>query len=340
MKSRKLVYDAFEKANEKLPLYFMFNDHILEAKYGDIVSVRCRASFFDGFLVSGGPFRRGELSFSRWAETLDLSSYKWPSLSDVANEVEGKIRRIARTLNTEKFTQATLIGPTELSEYSCAPGVDSQVYVRTGMLHHRFDFAVLTVLNLKLASRLHEQFYRMVLEAARVAAESQYVDSVRIADDFCSYKGPIYKPEFTSIILERHRRIVDAIRSRGKYAVLHSDGDVRRFINELSFFNGIHPLDIMPKTCLSHALTWINKIKDLKTGLVFLTGIPVELLYNTRVPVGDLRIVIDYIVKALGFKGLILTTTHRPYPNTNLNIAEERVKAIVKYTGRLDLYFC
>lgn len=336
MKSKKLVHEAFEKTNEKLPLYFMFNDHILEAKYGDIVSVRCRISFFEDFLVYGGPFKRGKLGFSRWVKELDLNSYKWPSLSDVVYEVEGKIRKIAKTLSTEKFTQATLIGPTELSEYSCAPGVNS---TKTGMLHHRFDFAVLTVLNLKLASKLHEQFYRIVLEAAKTAAESQYVDSVRIADDFCSYRGPIYKPEFVNIILERQKKIADTIRSRGKYAVLHSDGDIRRFISKLSFFNGVHPLDIMPKTCLSHALIWINKIRDLKTktNLIFLTGIPIELLYNTRIPIGDLEVIINYVVKALGFKGLILTTTHKPYPNINLDIAEERVKAIVKYTEKYRL---
>ena len=330
--SKMLVYEAFEGVNEKLPLYIMFNNYIMEAKYGDVVSIRCRISLFEDFLNSGGPFRRGEMNFNRWIERIDLNSYMWPNLSDVAYEVEDKIRKAAEILNIEKFTQVTLIGPTELSEYSCAPGVNSQV---KNMLYHRFDFAVLTVLNLKLASRIHEEFHRVVLEAARVAAESEYVDSVRISDDFCSYKGPIYRPEFINIILERQREIANTVRRR-KYVVLHSDGDIRCFIDRLSFFNGIHPLDIMPKTCLSNALTWIDRIKDLigRARLVFLTGIPVELLYNNKIPIADLKTIIDYAVKTFGFRRFILTTTHRPYPNINLNIAEERIKAIAKYSER------
>ncbi|MEM1545547.1 MAG: hypothetical protein QXY40_06055 [Candidatus Methanomethylicia archaeon] len=331
--SKILVYEAFEGVNEKLPLYIMFNNHNIEAKYGDIVSIRCRISSFENFLTSGGPFRRGRMNFNNWIEKIDLSSYMWPSLSNIAYEIEDKIKRVAETLNIEKFTQVTLIGPTELSEYSCAPGVNSLV---KDMLYHRFDFAVLTVLNLKLASRIHEEFHRIVLESAKVAAESEYVDSVRIADDFCSYKGAIYRPEFINIVLERQREIANAVRSRGKYVVLHSDGDIGYFIDKLSFFNGIHPLDIVPKTCLSNALTWIDKIKDLRrrSRLVFLTGIPVELLYNSRIPVVDLKTIIDYTIKTLGFRRLILTTTHRPYPNINLNTAEERIKAIVKYSER------
>jgi len=334
--SRRLVYEAFEGINEKLPIYFMLGDDALEAKYGDIVSVRCRISLFENFLIDGGPFRRGKLNFNRWIEGIDLNSYEWPSLSDIAYEVEERIKAVAKTLNTEKFTQATLIGPTELSEYSCAPGVNSRVYARTGMLHHRFDFAALTVLDLKLASRLHEQFHRIVLEAAKTAAENQYIDSVRVADDFCSYKGPIYRPEFTNTILERQREIADAIKGRGKYAVLHSDGDVRFFITRLGCFNGIHPLDIMPKTSLSYALKWISEVKNLRrrTNTTFLTGIPVELLYNTNIPVRDLATIIDYAVEAIGLKGLILTTTHRPYPNIELSIVEERVREIAKYSEK------
>jgi len=329
--SKKLVYEAFDGVNEKIPLYIMFNNHTVEAKYGDVVSVRCRVSSFESFLVSGGPFRRGNMNFNLWIEKLDLNSYLWPSLSDVAYEVEDKIRKIAKTLNG-KFTQATLIGPTELSEYSCAPG-SGQV---RDMLHHRFDFAVLTVLNLKLASKIHGEFYRIVLEAAKVAAENEYIDSVRIADDFCSYKGPIYKPEFINIIIERQREIAKTIKSRGKYAVLHSDGDIRLFISRLGFFNGIHPLDIVPKTCLRNALKWIDEIGNLRreTKLTFLTGIPIELLYNNSIPIKDLEAIIDYAVKTIGFRGLILTTTHRPYPNIDLSIAEKRIRAIARYSEK------
>lgn len=333
MSSRELVLEVFRGEATRIPVYFWLGDPVQEAKVGDIVGVRCWFEAFENFLYDGGPFKRAELSYLEWSEQLNVESYDWPNLDSTLQEVDQKIRDTVK-INKGKSFQVEILGPTEYSEYSCSPG-QTEVGKRLDQVYHQFDFAVLTKLNPDKAKHIHDRFFEIVLAAAEEASEHEAIDSVRIADDFCYYHGSFYNPQFTKIVIERQVELATAIRARGKYAVLHADGNIIPYLNHLGrAFDGLHPLDVCPKSTLLNALAWASKLQEVREILpetVFFTGIPIDLLCNKQISADDLIKVIKQVISKVGHKRLVLTTTHRPYPGWVFKDFKEKVWTINYY---------
>jgi len=333
LSSRELVLEVFRGKITRIPIYFWLGDPVQEAKVGDIVGVRCWFEAFANFLYDGGPFKRTESNYHKWGEQLSVESYDWPDLNSVRLEVDQKIKETVK-INKGRSFQAEILGPTEYSEYSCSPG-QTETGKRLDQVYHRFDFAVLTKLNPNKAKQVHGKFFRVVLAAAEEAAEQEAIDSVRIADDFCYYRGSIYDPQFTKVIIKRQAELAKAIKGRGKYAVLHADGNIIPYLDHLGReFDGLHPLDICPKSTLQNAFAWASKLREVRELLpetVFFTGIPIDLLCNKQVRADDLIEVIKQVISNVGHRRLVLTTTHRPYPGWIFEDFKEKVWAINNY---------
>lgn len=333
LSSRELVLEVFRGKTTRIPIYFWLGDPMQEAKVGDIVGVRCWFEAFANFLYDGGPFKRIELDYHKWSGQLCVESYDWPDPNSVRKEVHQKIEQTVK-IDKGKSFQAEVLGPTEYSEYSCSPG-QTETGRRLDQIYHRFDFAVLTKLNPNKAKQIHARFFRVALAAVKEAIEHEAIDSVRIADDFCYYRGSIYDPQFTKIIIERQAELATAIKRTGKYAVLHADGNIMPYLNQLGrAFDGLHPLDICPKSTLQNAFAWASKLREVRELLpetVFFTGIPVDLLCNKQVHSNDLIEVMRRVVSNVGRRRLVLTTTHRPYPGWIFKDFEEKVWAINDY---------
>ena len=333
LSSRELVLEVFRGKTTRIPIYFWLGDPVQEAKVGDIVGVRCWFEAFANFLYDGGPFKRIELDYHKWSEQLSVESYDWPNPNSVRKEVHQKIKQTVK-INKGKSFQAEILGPTEYSEYSCSPG-QTETGRLLDQIYHRFDFAVLTKLNPNKAEQIHARFFRVALAAAEEAVEHEAIDSVRIADDFCYYRGSIYDPQCTKIIIERQAELASAIKRTGKYAVLHADGNIMPYLNQLGrAFDGLHPLDICPKSTLQNAFAWASKLREVRELLpetVFFTGIPIDLLCNKQVHPNDLIEVMRRVVSNVGRRRLVLTTTHRPYPGWIFKDFEEKVWAINDY---------
>jgi len=333
LSSRELVIGTFEGRANRVPLYFLLADPVKEATIGDIVGVRCWLEAFQPFLKDGGPFRRRGLSYREWSRQLDVESYKWPDIDGILSEVDAAVSRVASTVKG-KSLQAEIIGPTEYSEYACSSGLTKPGRYPDEVAH-QFDFAVLTRIDSTKAEDIHRRFFEIVLETVKRAANCDELDSIRVADDFCDYRGSIYGEAFTKIILERQAKLSEAIKAGDKYAVLHVDGKVVPYLDRIGMvYDGVHPLDICSKSTLSAALSWssrLQKVRRILPQMVLFTGIPIDLLCNNQISVAELMEVVKNVILNVGSERLVLTTTHRPYPGWSFQDFVEKAYAVKRF---------
>ena len=332
MSSRALVAEAMQGRTTRIPLYFWLADPRLEAEMGDVVGVRC---WFEGlnFLEKGGPFRRGAETRREWRERIQPDAYEWPTPEDLITEMDEIVADTLRVDQTKSF-QLEILGPSEYSEYSFSTGKTPQGS-RLNQVSHEFDFSVLTLLDRRKAENIHARFFRLLLEVVKRATEYDAIDSVRIADDFCSYAGSVYRPDFTRTIVQRQVELGQAIIQRGKYSVLHSDGDLTKYLADLTQgYSGLHPLDIKSKSTLADSLDWaaaLAAVRRLLPRTVFFTGIPVDLLCNPQVSADELVETVKRVIEAVGPERLVLTTTHRPYPGWSFRDFEVKAAAVKRF---------
>jgi hypothetical protein len=332
MSSRALLLEAMQGRAARIPLYFWLADPRLEAEVGDVVGVRC---WFErlNFLEKGGPFRRDAETRREWCDRIQPDAYAWPTPEDLITEMDEIVAETLKVGRTKSF-QLEILGPSEYSEYSCSPGKTFQGR-RLDQVSHQFDFSVLTLLDPRKAEMIHERLFRLLLQVAKRATEYDAIDSVRIADDFCSYAGSIYRPDFTRTIVRRQVELGQAIIQRGKYSVLHSDGDLTKYLAELTQgYSGLHPLDIKSKSTLADSLDWaasLTAVRRLLPHTVFFTGIPVDLLCNSHVSANELVETVKHVIEAVGPERLVLTTTHRPYPGWSFRDFEAKAVAVKQF---------
>ena len=332
MDSRGLVCEAMRGKATEIPVYFWLADPQLEASVGDIVGVRCWFNRLE-FLEKGGPFKRGVETRREWCDRLQPDEYDWPTVDDLVAEMDQIVADTLKVDGTKSF-QLEILGPTEYSEYSCSSGKTPEAK-RLDQVTHQFDFSVLTILDPRKADMIHRRFFDLLLEVTRRATEYDAIDSVRVADDFCTYGGSIYRPDFTQTILRRQMELGKAILEGGKYSVLHSDGDLRKYITALTqAYSGFHPLDVRSKSTVADAHEWATSLRELKRLLpeaVFFTGIPVDLLCNSEVSSDELVDVVRHVIDSVGQDRLILTTTHRPYPGWSFRDFEQKAHAVKRF---------
>ena len=338
MEGRDLVLMVFEEGEgPRPPLHFESSEKDLEALLSDVLLGHAWVPRWSKFFTEGGPLARmGRLS--EWIENFDVDSYDWPDVSEVVHESLSAFERDVEGRREGKFVIFEVIGPTEQCEYFLMPPQPESAR-RLGLARHRFDFALLYKLSPSKARDLWARVVGYVLELAKAGAELDYVDAVRIADDCASYGGPLYPPEFyEELYFPAHRALVGEVERRGKFSVLHCDGDISSIIGELaSLYDALHPLDVRPKSTRSLALEWVRAVaelrRDLGRGVVFFTGMPIELFMDPEIPPSSLLEVVEAYGELHGFECTVLATTHRPYPGRSFG--EEGVREKVEAIRRL-----
>lgn len=329
-----MVHRVFKgEETPSIPLYFLLADPDKESKINDIVGITCWFKAFSAFLEQGGPFSRDEASFTDWAEKLDVNAYPWPSIDELREETLSKVTQVVNR-HSDKFTQAEFLGPTEYSESACAPR--SKRLGALSLIHHHFDFAVLTKIASKKADDLHQRFFEILKEIVKSVVECEGVDSVRVADDFCNYRGALYSPKFVKkSILPRQIELAKIVRKNGKYAVLHADGDITTYLEMLSkHFDAFHPLDLRPKPTINDANVWAEEVGKLRQRIrenVFITGVPVDLLCNREISPAELTNMVRYFVEKVSKRRLILANTHRPYPGWTMRDIMDKMESIRRF---------
>ena len=321
MHSRELVCRVFEGLEvPRIPLHVESDSKEEEAALGDVVGVGAKFREWRSFYEAGGPFaRRSGEKLLEWADRVEVDSYDWPDVSEVVDEGVKSFESRAREHSGTKFIIYKVLGPTETAESFFAEGVRERRL--EGQVLHRYGFAVFLKLRPERAAAIYDKIAEYVLELAKAGAELDYVDAVRIADDCASYGGPLYPPEFLEEKYARwHEEFARAVERRGKYPVLHCDGDLRKvgIAGHLSrVYRGLHPLDLSPKSTLKDALEWVEAVAEFRERAgeaVFFTGLPVDLIFEDSVGVEEFAKVPGKLLELHGPEGIVLATTHSPYP--------------------------
>ncbi len=338
MNPRELVYRVFDGVEvPRVPMHVESDDKDEEFAFGDVVGIGAKIMAWRKFYVEGGPFRRldGE-KIADWINRIDIDSYEWPSIGDVVADAVKLFKKTAVKYGGKRFVLFKVLGPTETAESFFAPPTK-----RAGQIYHVFGFAMLLKLRPRVAYELYDRISRYLLELVKAGAELDFVDGVRVADDVADYRGLLYPRKFVEEkYLVWHRELASAIRNRGKYPIMHNDGNLVKagvFKQLTSIYRGIHPLDFTPKATVSDALKWIKLIINARRlcgeGIVFFTGIPVDLVFNDMVSVNDIVGVVSEFIKEHGSRYLVLATTHSPYPGRSYRevLPRAKIEGVRKY---------
>jgi len=337
--SREIVHEVLEKGiSERIPLQVEADDKKYESLLSDVVGFRVRISTWDSFYETGGPFRRrkGE-RLAEWADRVDPREYPWPD-EDIIEDALGVYEERARVYAKGRFLLLKVLGPTETAESFFASPMPG-----AGQIAHGFSFALLLRIRPAKALDLYDRIASVILKIIKAGCELERVDAVRIADDVASYRGPLYPPMLLDRYLKWHSLFVETAHRKGKWALLHCDGDLRKgdLLGKLAdIYDGIHPLDLMPKSTLRDAFEWAKAIAKARQSLihrrlVFFTGLPVDLIFNNRINARDMVDLVKRLLDEHGPSWLVLATTHSPYPGRGYHeiVAQEKIKAVREYVG-------
>ncbi len=321
---REIIIKLFKGVKTGItPLQIEIGDTFLENIYSDIVTVSGRINRFEDFYVHGGPFSR-VTSRLNWANKININSYQWPSKEELLEEFNKRISVFKNLLaETDRFRMLKMIGPTETAEAFCA-----SENLNKEQLAHSFEYAYLCLVNTCAAEEIHNKLTEYIIYILKNSRFIKFFDAVRIADDVFDYHGLLYPVEFINKVWrENHRRISSTIKSKGLYAILHTDGNPWKEVDFIEKnYDGIHPLDLIPKNSYSELVEWLNLInrfvKDKR--FVFFTGLPINFLYGDE---EKFKILKDFLIKdihVLKNYSFILSTTHRPY--SIVDIQSEKIK--------------
>ncbi len=332
MTRRRVVESVFEGIAPPRPaIQVEANNKEEEYALSDTVGISVRVPQWAEYFSRGGPYgqRQGE-SRAQWAERVaeELKYYPWPDLHGVVADAVDAFRKAAGRYAGERYIVFKVLGPTETAETFFAPPVPEEVadYDQTW---HRYDFAVLLRYRPDAALALYDKIAGYVYELVRVGSELDVVDAVRVADDAADYRGPLYPPRLMERYYEWHGRFVDAVVRAGKVPMLHCDGNVQPMEPRLGY-RGIHPVDIAPKTTLRDAYEWGKAVAEFRarTDKVFVTGMPIDLIFNEDVSVDEFLHFVKWFVDVHGVERLLLSTTHRPYPLRGYHEEGARTKVL------------
>jgi len=318
--SRRLVNLVFEGGDPpRIPLHIESDDKSLEARLGDIVGAGAKITEWRGFYRGGGPFhrRKGE-SLGEWVDRVRDDEYEWPDPSLVVERAVHEFEKRVKICGENRYIMFKVLGPTETAEAFFTKPLDKKY---EGQLRHGFDFGVFYSLHSTVASRIYERIARYIMELLKAGSELNYVDGIRVADDAATYTSLIYPRSFyDKLYIPWHRRFAIAIKRRSKHAVIHCDGDIRRegLLEHLAeIYDGLHPLDVTPKSTVRAAIEWARSIPSLRErarSMVFFTGLPIDLLFNNHIAERDFLKIPLALLAAHGSRWLVLATTHSEYP--------------------------
>ena len=162
----------------------------------------------------------------------DLASYKPPDPAD--SPVIEKIRNLKQKYpNGEKAVCC-------VGESGWAPAV----YLRGGLENLLLDFGMRPgfVKDLmKIGTEYYRELFKLVVAAG--------ADVVLLGDDYSDKNGPMMSPrQFDELILPSDAAVVAAVKKAGAYCIKHTDGDIRKIMDQLvgTGLDCLGPLEPVP----------------------------------------------------------------------------------------------
>ena len=162
----------------------------------------------------------------------DLAAYAPPDPAD--SPVLGKLRRLAeKHPHGEKAICC-------VGESGWAPAV----FLRGGLENLLLDFALRPQF-VKDLMKIGTEYYRELYRLAAAAG----ADLVLLGDDYSNKTGPMMSPRhFEELILPSDAAVVSAVKKAGLYCIKHTDGDIRRIMDQLvgTGIDCLGPLEPVP----------------------------------------------------------------------------------------------
>ena len=147
----------------------------------------------------------------------DLAKYKPPDPAD--SPVPGKVRKLKERFPNGERAIAVV------GESGWAPAV----YLRGGLENLLLDFALRPEF-VKDLMQIGVEYYCELFKLAVTAG----ADIVLLGDDYSDKNGPMMSPaQFDDIILPCDAAVVSAIKKAGAYCIKHTDGDIRKIMDQL-----------------------------------------------------------------------------------------------------------
>ena len=118
------------------------------------------------------------------------------------------------------------------------------VFLRGGLENLLMDFALRPAF-VKDLMKIGTEYYRELYRLAAAAG----ADLVLLGDDYSNKTGPMMSPRhFEELILPSDAAVVAAVKQAGLYCIKHTDGDIRRIMDQLvgTGIDCLGPLEPVP----------------------------------------------------------------------------------------------
>ena len=159
------------------------------------------------------------------------------------------------------------------------------------------------------------------------------VDMIHISDDWGSQNGTLFsRGIFNELVYPYHKRISEAVKKRGAFLSLHSDGNVADFLDGVctAGYDVVHPYQE------SAGMSYGDYFKKYRDNFVVMGGLDVQ----STIGFGDyenLEREIKRVINLFKDGGLIFCTTHMIQPHCEIEEAEfafDLVYKLVRSTTR------
>ena len=299
MTSRERVIDVIEhRKPDRIPVYGWLRANLKEqiaASFGSVAAFEDRYEFDFAHLFGGpAPYDHEKLDELRRQkggpiEPADLLEFELPDPNDSA-AYEG----LRRSVEHHKTQRSRFV-------YVQTPGIFECLNRAFGIENHLLYLAL-------YESQLHE-VYRRQAEWNKAFATNCLdlgIDMIHVSDDWGAQTGLLFSPQtWWTLIYPYHKITCDAVRRRGAYLSLHSDGNVSSLLDGIVQlgYNVVHPFQE------SAGMDFEQYLADYRDTFVIMGGLDVQ----TTIGFGDfdnLQREIERIINTFRDGGLLLCTSH------------------------------
>ena len=299
MTSRDRVIAVIEhRRPDRLPIYGWLKANLAETisrEFGSVEAFEDRYEFDFAHLFGGArPYSKERLEALRGAcgGTIEPADLLDLELSDP--DTEANYEGLRQALDHHKTQRSRFV-------YVQTPGIFQCLNGPFGIENHLMYLAL-------YPSELHRVYRRQAEWNRRFAMNclDLGVDMIHVSDDWGAQSGLMFSPDtWRELIRPYHAITAEAVRRRGGYLSLHSDGNVSQLLDDIVAlgYNVVHPYQE------SAGMDWRRYLEHYADQFTIMGGIDVQ----TTLGFGDydrLRAELERIVGTFREGGLLLCTSH------------------------------
>lgn len=228
----------------------------------------------------------------------------------------------AKNIDDHEFQEANKYLPEKMKIIATTGKIFTLAWMLMGFESFCLGLSTKPDLIQELINRISE----IQIKAIKKVAKNENVKAIWIVDDLAFDTGLIISPNhLEKYVYPAYRKLIEVAKDNGLYTILHSDGDIRKVIDDLVEIgiDAIHPID-------PNALD-IKEIKDRHGDEISLFGnVDVELLANGTQK--EIEEYVKYLIKNIAPGGGYGLGSGNSVPNwANFDNYKKMVETCLKY---------